>query len=309
MTIVKEFTSDGVATCCRLLGLAKSTYYTKVDQPNNKGRLETKYQYLKNLIKKIIENNPAYGYRRIHAELKEKYQITLNHKPLKKLLKLWGLALRRRVKTPDKSGIVEILDWLGVRANLLKAFNNIMPFGLIYTDMTEIIYGQGKLYLIAYLDHATKKILGYAISLHPDTNLALKAYSMTKLTLKREVKRLKRSSLNLKIKEIIIHQDQGSIYTSYQYVDQLLKDQFTLSYSRKGTPTDNPEMESFFGRFKTENKQIFIEAETEKEAKQMVKKQIYYYNQKRRHSCLQNSSPNNFIKNLLTKPTNILAKN
>lgn len=304
MTIIKELAGEGISLGCQLIGLARSTYYVKVNQPKSEDRFLAKYQHLKNLIKKIINNNPAYGFRRIQSELKDKHKIILNHKPLQRLLKLWGLSLRRNIKTPDKSGIQEILDYLGVKANLLKTIGNILPFSLIYTDMTEIIYAQGKLYLIAYLDHTTKKIVGFALSNHPDTNLALKAYLMAKLTIKRELKRL-----GLKPKEIVIHQDQGSIYTSYLYVDQLLKDAFTLSYSRKGTPTDNPEMESFNGRFKTENNQIFIEAQTEREAIKLVKEQINYYNQKRRHSCLDNTSPNNFIKNLLTNPTTILAKN
>ena len=301
MTIIKELASEGVSLGCRLIGLAKSSYYAKVNQPDKEERLNSKYQHLKNLVKKIIEANPAYGYRRIQDELKENYQIVLNHKPLKTLLKLWGLSLRRKVKRPEKSGIQEILDFLGVKANLLKTLGQIKPFSLIYTDMTEIIYARGKLYLIVYLDHLTKKVLGYGLSHHPDTNLALKAYQMMKLTIKRELRRLK-----LKLQEIVVHQDQGSIYTSYLYVDQLLKDDFTLSYSRKGTPTDNPEMESFNGRFKTENKQVFLEAETAQEVTKLVEEQLVYYNQKRRHSRLANTSPNNFIKNLKTKTTNIL---
>ena len=302
MTLVQELASEGVAVCCRLIGLARSSYYAKVNQPTSEERLNRKYAHLKNLVKKIIEANPAYGYRRIQDELKDKYKITLNHKPLKTLLKLWGLSLRRTVKRPEKSGIQEILDFLGVKANLLKTLGNILPFSLIYTDMTEIIYARGKLYLIVYLDHLTKKVLGYGLSHHPDTNLALKAYQMMKLTIKRELRRL-----NLKLKEIVVHQDQGSIYTSYLYVDQLLKDDFALSYSRKGTPTDNPEMESFNGRFKTENKQVFLEAETAKEVTKLVEEQLFYYNQKRRHSRLLNTSPNNFIKNLTTKPTDTLS--
>lgn len=302
MTIVQELASEGIATCCQLIGLARSTYYTKVNQPKSEDRFLAKYEHLKNLIKHIIKNNPAYGFRRIQTELKDKHKIILNHKPLQRLLKLWGLSLRRNIKAPDKSGIQEILDYLGVKANLLKTIGNILPFSLIYTDMTEIIYASGKLYLIAYLDHTTKKIVGYALSNHPDTNLALKAYRMARLTIRRELKRL-----NLSPQEIVIHQDQGSIYTSYLYVDQLLKGNFTLSYSRKGTPTDNPEMESFNGRFKTENKQLFFEEESAKEVEKLVKEQINYYNQKRRHSCLDNTSPNNFIKNLLTKTTDILS--
>jgi transposase InsO family protein len=54
------------------------------------------------------------------------------------------------------------------------------------------------------------------------------------------------------ILETIFHQDQGSQYTSYEYVDAVLKNRHILSYSTPGTLTENPRQESFFGRFKDE---------------------------------------------------------
>lgn len=298
MTLTKKFQHDGVTACCKALGLAKSTFYANINTKRPEEKFEAKYKHLKQIIKEIIENNPAYGYRRIVAELKEQYNVTLNHKPLKKLLLVWGLSLKRSIKKPEQGGITKILDFLKDKANLiLNIKKTILPFGLIYTDMTEIAYAQGKLYLAVYLDHKTKKVLGCAISNHADTDLAIGAYNLAKATLKKELKKLK-----TKLAKIILHQDQGSVYTSYVYVEQLLKDDFTLSYSRVATPTDNPEMESFWGRFKTENKQIFREAQTEQELRELVKQQINYYNQKRRHSSLHNTSPDNYIKNLLTTP-------
>jgi putative transposase len=303
VTLVKNFQTDGVAVCCRVLNLAKSTFYANINSKSRDDKFDAKYQHLKQTIQEIIVNNPAYGYRRVATELKEQYDIILNHKPLSKLLVIWGLSLRRSVKRQDKSGIVEILDFLKEKANLLLDFKKtVLPFGLIYTDMTELVYAKGKMYMSAYLDHATKKVMGYALSKHADTDLTMRAYNMTKVTLRSELKKI-----GSKLVEIIFHQDQGSVYTGYVYVGQLLKDLFTLSYSRKATPTDNPEMESFWGRFKTENKQIFYEAQTEKELEELVKKQIIYYNQKRRHSSLQNISPDNYIKKLITNSTSIPA--
>jgi len=302
VTLVKEFQKDGVTACCKVLDLAKSTFYLNCNKPSKEDNFKDKYRHIKKIVQKIIESNPAYGYRRIIAELRDTYSIIINHKPLKRLLRLWGLCLKRHVKAPKQSGILGILKFLGVKANLVKALDKVLPFGLIYTDMTEINYAHGKLYLIIYLDHITKKVLGYALGDHPDTGLVLRAYRLAKATLRRELKRI-----SLKLNEIIVHQDQGSIYTGYTYVEELLDDDRTLSYSRPATPTDNPEMESFNGRFKTENRQIFLEAETAGELENLVKKQIEYYNQKRRHSSLHNISPDNYIKKLTTNFTGILS--
>ena len=303
MTIVKKFQHDGVVACCRALDLAKSTFYANINAKHPEDKFESKYLHLKQTIEEIIDSNPAYGYRRIVTELKDNYGVILNHKPLRKLLLIWGLSLKRSIKKPEQSGITKILDFLKDKANLiLNIKKTIPPFRLVYTDMTEITYARGKLYLAVYLDHKTKKVLGHALSHHADTDLTMRAYNLAKSTLETELKKLK-----AKLEKIIIHQDQGSVYTGYAYVEQLLKDNFTLSYSRVATPTDNPEMESFWGRFKTENKQLFHEAQTERELTELVKQQLNYYNQKRRHSSLHNISPNNYIHNLLTTSTASLS--
>lgn len=315
--MVKNFKDCGVAICCRLLSLNKSTYYDKrLKNENDAGQsFEKRYGRLKRLLEKVISDNPSYGYRRIKKELEEKYRVVVNHKPLKKLLKLWGLSLRRTVNRPKKSGICEILAFLGVKANLIKTLELVKPFRLIFADITELTYENGKLYLAAYLDCLTKTALSWELSENPDGDLISRAYQKAKKGLKRFKSKLKKRVDDRRINEnesenknedqdksaikTIFHQDQGSVFTSYAYVDRILKDGFALSYSRKGTPSDNPEMESFFSRFKSENKQFISQLKTRKEVEKFVKKQMMYYNQKRRHSCLGNISPNEFIKRFI----------
>ena len=53
-------------------------------------------------------------------------------------------------------------------------------------------------------------------------------------------------------KNLLQHQDQGSQYTGYQYVDTVLKSGLTLSYSTPGTPTKNTGQETFFCSLNTE---------------------------------------------------------
>ncbi|MBM3210929.1 transposase [Candidatus Poribacteria bacterium] len=61
------------------MNLAKSTYYAYQDKQET---FESKYLRIKNKIRKIIKDNPAYGYRRILDELKDNHKILLNHKTL-----------------------------------------------------------------------------------------------------------------------------------------------------------------------------------------------------------------------------------
>jgi len=51
-------------------------------------------------------------------ELK-KQQVIINHKVLKKLLKIWELTIRRNIRRREKSGIEKILEFLGVGAGAL----------------------------------------------------------------------------------------------------------------------------------------------------------------------------------------------
>ena len=79
----------GVNQVCRLVGISKDTYYHSKDKHCT---LATKYQNLRPKIKKIIKDNPAYGYPRIKKALKEQFGEVVNHKLLLKLLKLRCVA-------------------------------------------------------------------------------------------------------------------------------------------------------------------------------------------------------------------------
>jgi len=59
---------------------------------------------------------------------------------------------------------------------------------------------------------------------------------------------------------------------------------------------DNPEMESFNGRFKTENRSLFLDANNFEELCEIVSNRIDYYNVDRRHSSLNYISPLLYLK-------------
>ncbi len=120
--------------------------------------------------------------------------------------------------------------------------------------------------------------------------------SSFKMTLK-SIKKL----LGGRKRNIIVHQDRGSQYTSHDYVDIVLKNKFILSYSKPGTPTDNPGQESFFGRLKDESRDEFLEAKDFKELERLVKKKIDYYNKKRLHTSLNLQSPKKFTLSFINK--------
>jgi len=181
---------------------------------------------------------------------------------------------------------------LGARANLLAAIPDPESFEVIVTDFTEIVYNRGKdkLDMIAYEDLGSKLVLGYATGEIQDTELALKAWDETKPELKRR---------GVNLEEVIVHQDQDSVFTGYGYTGQLaLRDKVVLSFAAKGTPGENAAKESFIGHFKTENRSLFWEAKTREELEKLIEERVVYYNQKRRHQSLGYVSPEEFVNSL-----------
>ncbi len=81
------------------------------------------------------------------------------------------------------------------------------------------------------------------------------------------------------------------VYTSYAWLERLLfQERARVSYAERGAK-DNPWIESFWGRFETENGELLLQAETLKEVRKIVGEQLEYYNRRRRHSALDYRVP------------------
>ena len=246
------------------------------------------------MIGKIIKDDPCYGYPRIKKALSDKYSEKVNHKLLLKLLKLWGLQLKRKTKKKKKSWMTRVLDFLQSRANLLRkaeAEGKIDScFKAIVSDITEINFKAGKAYLCVHLDYFGKMVYGWELGLNPNRHLVISSFRKT-------IRKLKRLGAAISIiAKIIFHQDRGTQYTSADYTTTVLETNAYLSFSKKGKPGDNAVNEAFFSRLKDEWRDIFAEAETFEELEKLVKQSIDYYNERRYHTSIDKQTPLEFIK-------------
>ena len=203
---------------------------------------------------------------------------------VERLHRLWDLPLRR-VSRPKPSAIRRAIDTAGPRANLLakRKKAEIEALEVFYTDFTELRFAGGarKAWLIPLLDHRTKYVAGFAVGERANSELALTAWSAAQKTLTR---------LRDSLEGLIVHQDQDPVFTGYAWTGQLLSAGARISYALRG-PGDNPEMESFFGRFKVENRSLLLDAESPEELNAVVRDRIRYYNRVRRHSSLGDRPP------------------
>lgn len=277
----------GVNRICRLTGISKATYYAA---KNPVERFEEKYLNIKAQVLAIIDKDSSYGIRRIKAELEEIYQINIGKDTLGKLLKLWGLDMKRTIKTKKPNMIQKILTALAERTNLLVRSTITTPFQALSSDISELKFKGGKAYLCVHKDVYGQMVYGWSLGLSMETSLVIKSLGMARTVIKKLTGKFSTKP--------ICHQDRGSQYTSHQYVQTAL-DWTTLSYSNPGTPTHNPGQESFFGRFKDQWRDEIAEIETFETLEKFVQSKINYYNYERRHTSIGLISPYKFTKSFL----------
>jgi putative transposase len=284
-----ETTKDtfGLNRSLEAVDLAKSTWYY---HQNEKVDYEEKYADLRATLEEIAVAHPEYGLPRIMAELRDVYNCQVNHKVVERLLGLWDLGLLCGTHQRKPSGVQKAILEAGDRANLVAQMVEIDLFQVLYTDFTELVYANGrrKAILMPIIGHASKLACGWAVGESADTDLALQAWERAKAMLQK----LTISSLD----GMIMHHDRDPVYTGYEWTAQLvLEDRLRLSYALRGAK-DNPEMESFNGRFKTEGCSLFLEARTITDLIQIVDERMAYYNSERRHSSIGNVPPLTYIK-------------
>lgn len=284
--LAKARTKEPLSLCLQALSIPSSSYYYTQSHPEQDKalQLQKKYKGLRKKVERIIKKHASYGYRRIQQELAKK-GILLNHKPLKKLLKLWNLEKKRKVKHSKPSPLAQYLKELGAKANLATRCKNPEPLQLIFADFARIVCKEGIYWLILFSDHTSRLIPGWNIEKHRDTANALTAYRRLKRTLKK---------FKVKLSSVIIHQDQDKVFTGYQYAGTLLNDNINLSFTEHGFK-DNPNMESCIGHFKEEYRDLLRQAKNLKELKRITTSCVRDWNKERIHSALQGRSPEEFI--------------
>ena len=139
-----------VAEGCRLMGLARSTYYDEpASQPIEEARLVER-------IKEICAECPGYGYRRVTAELQAE-GLRVNHKKVMRLMREHGLTVRPRrrfVATTDSDHDGPIFP------NLAKDVVPTGPNQLWVADITYIAIAGGFVYLAVILDAWSRRVVG-----------------------------------------------------------------------------------------------------------------------------------------------------
>ncbi len=118
------------------------------------------------------------------------------------------------------------------------------------------------LYLSSILDLYNGEIVAYSIADKQETSLVLD-------TLEQLPERT----------NVLLHSDEGSVYTSQVYQTVVKRKDITMSMSRKGAPADNAPIESFHSTLKSETFYLeHLRYTTIVIVEQTVRDYINYYN-------------------------------
>lgn len=177
-----------------------------------------------------------YGHRKIKALLKAEYQIKLNRNTVQRIMQKHNLHCRIKPKRKWKSQGESII----IAPDLLKRdFTASKPNQKWVTDIAYIQYGSSTKYLSTIMDLFNNEIVAYKLYNHQQTPLVID-------TLKAAL------AVRNYPEGIIIHSDQGSVYTSYEYQGLVKKNDLVSSMSRRGNCWDNAVIESFQSSLKSE---------------------------------------------------------
>lgn len=240
---------------------------------------------LRGEIQQMALQWPAYGYRRIHAELRRQ-GWKVNHKRILRLMRADNLLCLRRRKfvlltTNSKHG-------LPIYPNLAAGMVLTNIDQLWVADITYIRLQVEFVYLAVLLDAFSRRCIGWALQRNLEATLVLEALHMAL--------RLRRPRPGL-----VHHSDRGVQYASRDYTTQLQRHGIRISMSRKAMPYDNAQAESFIKILKYE--EVYrTEYRNLPEAKVSIQEFLEKtYNQERLHSAIGYRPPLQFERSLRSR--------
>ncbi|EAB5482006.1 IS3 family transposase [Salmonella enterica] len=265
-----------VRLLCRVLDVHPSGFYAWLQQPHSQ-RHQADLRLTGQIKQFWLESGCVYGYRKIHLDLRDSgQQCGVNR--VWRLMKRVGIKAQVGYRSPRaRKGEASIVS----PNRLQRQFNPDAPDERWVTDITYIRTHEGWLYLAVVVDLFSRKIIGWSMQSRMTKDIVLNALLMA--VWRRNPQ-----------KQVLVHSDQGSQYTSHEWQSFLKSHGLEGSMSRRGNCHDNAVAESFFQLLKRERikKKIYG---TREEARSDIFDYIeMFYNSKRRHGSSDQMSPTEY---------------
>jgi len=252
-----------VSRQCELLGLPRSTlYYKPIPVRESTLRIMAR-------IDALYLEDPASGSRRMVDYLANE-GIPISRDRVRNLMRRMGLrAIYQKPRTTVPGDPAKRFPCL-VDLNQITSIDQVWA-----TDITYIPLQKGFLYLVAVIDLFSRHILGWKLSNSLDTEFCLEALEMA----------FAKGS-----KPEIFHSDQGSQFTSIDFVERLQAEKIKISWSGRRRCFDNILVERLWRTVKYE--EVYLWAYSDGlEAELRLARFLWRYSHVRPHSALGGKTP------------------
>lgn len=248
---------------CHLLGINWSTLYYEpvgISPPD---------QEMMNLLDEQHTKTPFYGVRKMTKFLWSKgYDVGRDH--VRTLLRRMGLKAvfaKPNLSKPHPEHTVY--------PYLLKDLTIERPNQVWSTDITYIRLAQGFAYLMVIIDWYSRHVLSWRLSNTLENSFCLEA--------------LEEALIKYGSPEIF-NSDQGSQFTSQEFISRLTERKISLSMDGRGRVFDNIFVERFWRSVKYEN--VYLNGyQNIPEARNGLTQYFKFYNQERFHQALAYKTP------------------
>ena len=216
--------------------------------------------------------HPFMGARMLRDSLRRE-GFTVGRKHVRTLMTRMGVEpLYRRPRTTRKHPGHVVYPYL-LRGLSIERSNQVWAM-----DITYIPMARGFVYLAAVVDWASRRVLTHRVSISMDTEFCREA-------LEEALARYGRPE--------IFNTDQGSQFTSAEFIDVLKKNGIAISMDGKGAWRDNVFVERLWRSVKYE--EVYLRAyDSVSAARAGLSRYFDFYNTRRPHSTLDGATPDEF---------------
>ncbi len=249
---------------CELVSIARSSYYY---QPKSESEFNLA---LMRLIDAQYLRTPWYGSRQMSRHLRRQgYRV--NRKRIRRLMRKMGLvAVAPAPNTSRRHPQHAVYPYL------LRGMEITQADQVWCADVTYLPMAHGFLYLVAIMDWRSRRVLSWQLSNTLEADFCVEALQ---------------EAIEQHGCPAIFNTDQGSQFTSTDWIDELKANSIKISMDGKGRWMDNVFIERLWRSLKYEC--VYLNAfDNMKEAKEKINTWIDYYNHERPHSSLNDQTPN-----------------
>lgn len=252
-------------------GMSKSSYYYQAKVLKRQARpLDPKLMAALGKLSDGYES--VYGYRKVDECLKAK-GFSYNHKKILRHMRVLGLTQKRKIK--------------GERWNRPRVVKPTAPNTYWEMDFSYVWIGTGNAYACPVIDAWDKDLVGDVFS---DRCRAIEAcQALSQAVMNRFGGRVPENHI------LTLRVDRGPQFISRKFKETAKVLNVTLEYAGIQCPEDKPYIESFFGKYKTE--EVYRnEYESLSEARSGWESYRAWYKFERLHQSLGYQSPKSFQK-------------